>query len=76
MAGGFLSEDQQMNISANIHNIAGAECFTLTASPDRAFDLVKVKAFGGGEIAMFLPAGTGQAMADAISAAVVTEVAA
>lgn len=69
-----------MNVSADIHNIAGAECFSITASPDRTFDVVRVKAFGGGGIAMFLPAGTGQAVADAISAAVVptvvTEVAA
>lgn len=58
-----------MSLSANIQNISGATVQHLGGGEfHQPFDCVNVIT-GGGYVAMFLPAGTGQAVADAINAA-------
>lgn len=58
-----------MTITMNFHNPERAES-TSHASHNRPFDAVSVYDAGGGYVAMFLPIGSGQAVADAINAAI------
>lgn len=59
-----------MSLSTNIQNITGATVQHLGGGEfHRPFDCVNVIT-GGGHVALFLPAGTGQSVADAINAAI------
>ena len=61
-----------MSISTNIQNIVKASCQTLKHTS--AFDVVKVSTTTA-RADLFFPAGTGQAVADAINAAVKPQIA-
>ena len=60
-----------MTTTAAIQNIDNATAVSHDAGEFcHAFDTVKIVSTGGGYIDLFLPHGTGQAIADAINAAV------
>jgi hypothetical protein len=60
-----------MSTAASIQNIDAAIAQSFPAGQFcAAFDNVKITSLGGGYIDLFLPSGTGQAVADAINAAV------
>ena len=60
-----------MSTTAAIQNIHSAMAFRHGAGEFcEAFDTVKIESTNGGYIDLFLPHGTGQAVADAINAAV------
>lgn len=58
-----------MSIDANFHAITSAKSSTHKA-PGIAFDAVTISDRDGSEVSLFLPIGTGQAVADAINAAI------
>ena len=60
-----------MTVASEIQNITFAECISHGAGEFHApFDVVKIKDKSGSHLDLFLPVNTGQAIADAINAAV------
>jgi hypothetical protein len=58
-----------MTVTVSILNIASANCQTLGANSLGAFDVVKVSS-DGSNVFLYLEAGKGRAVADAINAAI------
>lgn len=60
-----------MTLTVDFQNISAATAKSFTAGEFfPPFDCVKVASLNGGYVDLFLPSGTGQAVADAINAAV------
>lgn len=59
-----------MSSRTNLDYIARAEAETLTSPTEFKFDVVEIRDDAWNIVNLFLPEGTGQAVADAINAAV------